>query len=288
MARKLGILAGGGDLPAQLINACRETGRDFFVIAFEGFAEKSMVEGVPHVWLRLGEAGSGFKILHDQGVEDVVMAGPVRRPSLRDLRPDWQTTRFLARIGMSALGDDGLLRAVIRELEDEGFRVVGIDDVLSDILARPGLYGSIEPDEQARVDIARGLEVARGLGRLDVGQSVVVQQGIVLAVEAVEGTDAMIARAGEQRRPGPGGVLVKTCKPGQERRADLPTVGPRTVQNAIRAGLRGIAIEAGSTLMVGTETMVAEADAAGLFLIGIESMSGLPSAPGRSDTPGAS
>ncbi len=269
MSRKLGILAGGGALPGRLIATCQAEGRSFFVLAFSGHADPSAIEGVPHAWLRLGEAGRGFEMLRQAGVEEVVMAGPVRRPTLRDLRPDWRTARFFGRIGLKALGDDGLLKAVIAELEDEGFRVVGIHSILGDLLADEGGWGTIEPDEQAVADIQRGLEVALGLGALDVGQSVVVQQGIVLGVEAVEGTDALLRRCCDLRRAGPGGVLVKISKPGQERRVDLPTIGPDTVKNCVAAGLRGIAVEAGSTVVVDRAAVITAADASGLFVCGV-------------------
>lgn len=269
MAPKLGIVAGGGELPARLIEACRSGGRPFFVIALQGFADPARIADAPHAWIRLGGAGAGVERLRAEGVEELVLAGPVRRPSLSDLRPDWWTARFLAKVGMAALGDDGLLRAVVRELEGEGFRVVGADDVLADLVAPGGRLGSVAPDTQAMVDVRRGIEVARGLGALDVGQSVVVQQGIVLGVEAIEGTDALLRRCAELRRPGPGGVLVKIAKPGQERRVDLPTVGIATVEAAAAAGLRGIAVEASGTLIVARDEVVARADALGLFLIGV-------------------
>ena len=197
------------------------------------------------------------------------MAGPVRRPSLTELRPDLTTARFLARVGARALGDDGLLRAVIGLLEDEGFRVVGVHEILGDILAHEGTWGRHTPDAVAWRDIERGLRVATALGREDVGQAVVVQQGIVLGVEGIEGTDRLLARCGDLRRPGEGGVLVKIRKPAQDQRADLPTVGTRTVAGAKAAGLRGIAVEAGSTLVMDYDALVAEADAAGLFLHGL-------------------
>ena len=198
------------------------------------------------------------------------MAGPVRRPSLASIRPDWRAAKFLARIGLRALGDDGLLGAIIKEFELEGFRVVGVHDVLGSLLAPEGPLGAIVPDAEARADIERGLEVARAIGAVDVGQAVVVQQGIVLGVEAVEGTDALIERAGRLKREGPGGVLVKIAKPGQERRADLPTVGVGTVQAAARAGLRGIAVEASMALVMDRPAGAAAADRAGLFVIGIK------------------
>ncbi len=271
MAPKLGIIAGGGDLPGLVAAACRAQGRPFHFLALSGHADPQVIGGdAPQDWVRLGEAGTGFERLRQAGVAEVVMIGPVRRPTLLELAPDFRTARFFARVGLKALGDDGLLRAVAAELESEGFRVVGVDEVLSDCLAVPGPYGGLSPDPQAQADIARGIEVARGLGALDVGQAVVVQQGIVLGVEAIEGTDNLLRRCGPLARQGVGGVLVKLKKPGQDRRIDLPTVGLTTLREAAAAGLRGIAVEAGGALVLGRDAMAAEADRLGLFVVGIE------------------
>lgn len=270
MQSKLGLLAGGGTLPRRIVDACRAQGRGFFVVAFHGHTDPATVSDVSeHLWVRLGNAGKALRALRRAGCEDLVMAGPVRRPSLTELRPDLTAARFLARVGARALGDDGLLRAVIGLLEDEGFHVVGVHDILGDILAHEGTWGRHAPDAAAWRDIERGLKVAIALGREDVGQAVVVQQGIVLGVEGIEGTDRLIARCGDLRRPGEGGVLVKIRKPNQDQRADLPTVGPKTVSGAKAAGLRGIAVEAGSTLVMEYDTLVADADAAGLFVHGL-------------------
>lgn len=269
MPSKLGIVAGGGALPRRLVETCRHQGRPYFVLCLEGFAEpEGLIDG-PHAWVRMGAVGEAFRILRAAEVAEVVLAGPVRRPSLADLRPDWRGARLLAQAGLRALGDDGLLRAVIHEIEAEGFHVVGIDDVLDDVLAPEGVFGAVRPDEQALADVRRGVEVARGLGALDVGQGTVVQQGIVLAVEAIEGTDAMLRRCRDLARQGPGGVLVKMRKPGQERRADLPTIGVVTVEAAHTAGLRGIAVAAGGALLVDRAALVDRADALGLFLMGV-------------------
>lgn len=269
MEAKLGIVAGAGDLPARLVETCRAQGRPFFVLALTGEADPAVLAGVPHASVRLGAAAEGLRILRENGVDELVMAGAVRRPSLASLRPDWRAAKLFARIGLRALGDDGLLRAIVKELETEGFRVVSVDSVLGTLLAPEGQLGQFAPDPQALSDIKRGIEVARALGHLDIGQAVVVQQGIVLGVEAVEGTDALIARAGTLRREGPGGVLVKAMKPGQERRADLPSIGPRTVAACTAAGLRGIAVEAGATLIVDRAAAVEAADRAGIFIVGV-------------------
>ncbi|CAA7617349.1 conserved hypothetical protein [Candidatus Terasakiella magnetica] len=270
MRPKLGIIAGGGELPGLAAAACRAEGRPFHILALSGHADPKVISDCPQDWIRLGEAGTGFELLRKAGVSEVMMIGPVRRPTISELAPDFRTARFFAKVGLKALGDDGLLRAVITELENEGFQVVGIDQVLDDCLAIAGLYGRLAPDAQAEADIRRAIEVAKGLGALDVGQAVVVQQGIVLGVEAIEGTDRLLRRCGELARDGVGGVLVKVRKPAQDRRIDLPTIGPETLREAAAAGLRGIAVEAGGALVLGRAAMAVEADRLGLFLVGVE------------------
>lgn len=267
---KLGILAGGGELPARLIAACRATGRPFYVLAFEGHTDRRLVDGVPHGWMRLGALGEGLRLLHEAAVEELVLAGRIVRPALSELLPDLRGMRFLAKVGTAALGDDGLLSAVMGELEGEGFRVIGPDAVLGDLIAPAGVYTTRHPDEAALADIARGIEVARGLGRLDVGQAAVVQAGIVLGVEAIEGTDALLVRCARLKRNAPGGVLVKMRKPMQDSRVDLPAIGVETVRGAAAAGLRGIAVEAGASLVIDRPAVVAAAEEASLFVVGVE------------------
>jgi UDP-2,3-diacylglucosamine hydrolase len=225
----------------------------------------------PHEVVRILAAGRILAALRAHGCQDLVLIGTVRRPSLLDLRPDAEGARLLARIGRAAFaGDDGLLAAVVRIFGEEGFRVLGAHEILNEALGPAGLLSRAAPDAVAMADIRRGVSVAHALGAVDVGQGCVVQQGVVLAVEAAEGTDAMLARCGALARPGRGGVLVKLVKPGQDRRTDLPTIGPDTIRAAAAAGLRGVAFEAGGTIVADRETAVAAADAAGLFLLGLE------------------
>lgn len=269
--RPLGILAGGGVLPGRVAAAASAAGRAVFIVGLAGFADPAVLAPWPHVIIRMAAAGRILAALRNAGCLDIVMIGPVRRPSLLDLRPDAEGARILARIGRAAFaGDDGLLAAVVRVLAEEGFRVIGAHDVLQEALAPAGLLTRAAPDALAMADVRRAVAVARALGGVDVGQGCVVQQGIVLAVEAAEGTDAMLARCAGLARPGPGGVLVKLPKPGQERRADLPTVGPQTIQAAAAAGLRGVAFEAGGTILADRAGTVAASDAAGLFLLGLD------------------
>ena len=269
-AATVGILAGSGPLPGQVAAAARAAGRPVFIVGFEGFAEARVLAPYPHKMLRLGAAGQILASLRTAGVRDLVLIGPVRRPSMFDLRPDAEGVRIVARVGRAAFGgDDGLLAAVVRVLAEEGFNIVGAHEILTESLGPKGLLTQAAPDAQAQVDIDRGIAVARALGAVDVGQGCVVQMGIVLAVEAIEGTDAMLARARDLARPGPGGVMVKLVKPGQDRRADLPTIGPATIQAAAAAGLRGIAFEAGGTMLTDRAATITAADAAGIFLCGV-------------------
>jgi DUF1009 family protein len=269
-AGALGIIAGGGTLPRRLVDNARARGREVFVVALEGEAGPETVADIAHVWCRLGAAAKALRALRDNGVSEVCFAGGVRRPTLAAIRPDWRAAKFFAKVGYRMLGDDGLFSAIAKELEIEGFRVIGAHELLDDAATVPeGALGRIAPDAEAAGDIARGIEIARAIGALDIGQAVVVQQGLVLGVEAIEGTDALLRRCAGLRRDGAGGVLVKVQKPGQESRIDRPTIGPRTVKLAAEAGLQGIAAEAGATLLIDRDEVVRAADAAGLFVVGV-------------------
>lgn len=280
MTVPLGIIAGGGPFPGRVAAAAQAAGRPVFIIALRGYAEPAVIARFPHIAVRLGAAAEILANLRAHGCTDLVLVGPVRRPSIMDLRPDAEGARIMARIGRAAFaGDDGLLAAIVRVLGEEGFRVLGAHEVLTEAVGPSGVIGRVEPDAAAMADVGRGAQVVRALGQVDVGQGCVVQQGIVLAVEAIEGTDAMLSRAAGLARPGPGGVLVKLVKPGQDRRTDLPTIGPRTVSAAAAAGLRGIAYEAGGTLVTDCAGCIAAADAAGLFLLGVAADHAADAAP---------
>ena len=267
---KLGIIAGGGAVPRLIIETCRAQGRDFFVVCLEGQADGDTAFDTPHAWLPLGAFGKLRDLVVTQKITEVVMIGRVRRPSLGELKPDWLAIKGLAKIGFHFLGDDALLRAIGRAIEQEcHVRVIGVQDILGGVLCREGQLGSHAPDAEAKQDIARGVAVAKALGLVDVGQSVVVQQGIVLGVEAIEGTDALIARCKDLKREGNGGVLIKLAKPQQDDRFDLPALGPDTIEAAFKAGLRGIAVEADRSLLIDRDRVKKLADEKGLFVVGV-------------------
>jgi len=266
----LGIIAGGGRLPAQLAESCDAMGRRYFIIAFEDNTNMESIANMPHAVVRLGAVGEALTHLRQVGASEVVLAGNIRRPSFSALRPDLTGTKLLARIGAAFFsGDDAVLRAVVSFLEDEGFKVVASNHVIGGLLAGEGVLGKIKPDMRAKSDIAQGLKVVRTLGELDIGQAAIVENGYVLGVEAAEGTDALIARCATLKREKNCGVLVKARKPGQEERTDLPTIGPSTIEKMAESGFAGIAIEAGGSIILDKDTVLSKADALGLFVIGV-------------------
>ncbi|MDD4556785.1 MAG: UDP-2,3-diacylglucosamine diphosphatase LpxI [Alphaproteobacteria bacterium] len=269
-SRKLGIIAGGSTIPKRLIDECVAQGRDFFVLCIEGNADETyFTDAIPHKWIRIGQSGTGFKLFKDEKVQDVVMIGTIKRPTLSDLIPDLRTTMFFTKIAAKSLGDDGILRALANDIEHEGMKIKGVHEVMPEILAREGIMTKTKPDKQALQDIKRGVEVCLELGRLDVGQAVIVQQGLILAVEGIEGTDKLIERTKDYQRKGEKPILVKLRKPNQDMRLDLPTIGLRTIEKAIESGLRGVAVHAGNALMVDEKEAIELANKHNIFIIGI-------------------
>lgn len=269
--RKLGIIAGGGKIPQMLIDECLQQQADFVVLGIEGNADKDLFNQAtyPYKWIRLGQAGTGFKYFAEQKVQDVVMIGTIRRPTVFDLVPDLRTTAFFAKVGAKALGDDGLLRALVSEIEADGMKVKGVHEVMPQLLIREGILTKKRPAQKEIIDIKRGIEAALTLGKLDIGQAVVVQHGLVLGVEGIEGTDELIRRCKDYRRKGDGGILVKLRKPQQDMRIDLPTIGPRSVERAHETGLNGLVVHAGNGLMVDEEETIKLANKYGMFIIGV-------------------
>jgi DUF1009 family protein len=271
---KLGLIAGGGGLPVEIAQHCERSGRPLFVIRLKGFAGADLS---PYAGAEVGlaELGKCLKALKRAGCRSICLAGNVARPDFGSLLPDLRGLMLLPRVVAAARkGDDALLRLLVGEFEKEGFAVEGAHEVMDDLTLPEGPLGRLTPDEEQLADARRALEVARAVGRLDVGQAAVVAHGLVLAVEAQEGTDAMLARVADlpghlRGRPGQGaGVLGKAPKPIQETRVDLPTIGLATVQGVARAGLAGIVGEAGRLLVLDREAVIGLADELGVFILG--------------------
>ena len=265
---RLGIIAGGGGLPRKLIDACRRDQRPFFVLGFKGQTEGALLQNTEHAWTKLGATTEAIAILKSNGVDTLVMAGNIRRPSLTEMKPDLRTMQVFAKLGLAALGDDKLLKAVSQELEKDGFKIIGAHEVEPGLLTPEGILGKLFPPNECKTDVEFGIIVTKTLGKLDIGQAAVVQQGVVLGIEAIEGTDALLERCRKLKRKGRGGVLVKSCKPQQDRRLDLPAIGLRTVRKAFEAGLSGIAVESGASLLLDREEVINAADKLGLFIVG--------------------
>jgi DUF1009 family protein len=274
--RKLGLIAGGGTLPVSLARHCEGTGRGVFVLRLAGFTHPELAR-FPGADVALGELGKATRLLRDTGCESVCMAGTVDRPDFARLKLDLRGLAALpGAIAAARRGDDGLLSFLVREFESEGFLVEGADDVAGSLKLEVGPLGRHLPRPEDGPDIARAVSAAKAIGALDAGQAAVCCDGLILALEAQEGTDAMLARVaglpvairgdGQNRR----GVLAKACKPGQETRVDLPTIGPDTVRRAAAAGLAGIVGEASRLLVLDRAEVIALSDSLGLFVFGVD------------------
>ena len=273
----LAMIIGGGSVPIAVAEAVERRGRRVVLFPVRGWADPAAVGKFKHYWLPLAQAGLFRRHAHAEGCRDVVFVGTAQRPPLRSLRVDWLTVRLLPRVFRAYRGgDDHLISKVADIFEDYGFRIVGPHVVAPEILMPEGPAGSVGPTEHDRADIARALALLEATGPFDMGQAAVVAGNHVLAVEAAEGTDAMLARIAELRArgriaaPKGIGVLVKAPKPQQDRRFDLPAIGPRTVEEAARAGLAGIAVVAGGTIIAEPAAVVAAADRAKIFVVGIK------------------
>ena len=270
----LAIICGGGTLPFAVADAVTKYGRRVVLFAIRGWADPKRVVDYPHYWAALGQFGAFCRLARREGCQDVVLIGSMMRPAIWQIRPDLKTLRLLPRIfGMFRGGDDYLLKGVAAIFEEHGFRLLGAHAVAPEILMPEGALGRERPTERDNADIAKGLAFLTAASPFDVGQAVVVADARVLAIEAAEGTDSLLERIAQLRQTGRiasgRGVLVKAAKRNQDRRLDLPSIGPQTVEGAARAGLAGIAVVAGSTVVAEPTQIGAVADRAGLFVLGL-------------------
>jgi len=268
--KKVGMIAGGGNMPVEIIKHCKEKGIEIFVVGLETFATEEQLKDTPHCFAKIAEAGKMIKAFRNQNISNIVLAGGIKRPSLKELIPDWEGMKIITKLTLKKMSDDNLFRAVINEIENLGFKILGIEEVVPEMMFYEGIYGKVKPSKEDMDDIERGFVVAKALGAVDVGQAVVVQEGMVLAVEAIEGTDMMLARAASVRKKGKAPVMVKVLKPKQDLRVDLPAIGLLTIEQLKKHGIKGIAVEAGGVLLIEREAVIKMADEAGIFIIGIK------------------
>lgn len=273
---RLAIIAGGGQLPRYVADAARARGESPYIFALSNESGDDW-SGFDHETISIGNYAGIVAAFRRHGIGRAVLSGWVRRrPEWRDIHAPFRMLLAVPAVVRTLLkgGDDAVLKMVIRLIEAEGVHVVGAHEIVPDLLGSEGPLGNVAPDSDSAADIAAAAAAALALGRLDVGQGAVAVGGRVVALEGAEGTDAMLERVAglriagriSQRRRG---VLVKLCKPGQDLRADLPAIGVETLRRAKAAGLAGIAVEAGRSLVLQRATLVAEADAEGLFVTGI-------------------
>jgi DUF1009 family protein len=267
MTERIGLIAGNGRFPLVFAEAARREGVAVVALAHRGETPEEIAGLVDAVtWVRVGELGRIIRVLKKAGVRRAVMAGGIRKPrQLRDFRPDLRGAAFLART--RSLKDDVLLRGVAAELERDGITVVPSTLFLGALVPAAGSLTSGEPRAREWQDLRFGFRVAKDIGRWDIGQSVVVKRGAVLAVEGIEGTDAAIRRGGELG--GRGVVVVKVSKPQQDLRFDVPAVGPTTVEILAEVGGRVLALEAGRTLMLDRAALLAAAERAGIAVVAV-------------------
>ncbi|POO57467.1 LpxI family protein [Agrobacterium rosae] len=276
-AGRLAIIAGSGFLPYYVAEAAQQSGEAPFIIRLKNEADLDWTK-FESVSISVGDVSALGKLLSAQGIDRVVLSGGVsRRPEWREIRPNLKMIAKMPSIIRTLLsgGDDTVLQMVIRLIEAQGARVIGAHEIAPALLATTGALGKVAPGDDDHRDIAKAAKAALALGALDVGQGSVSVGGRLVALEGVEGTDGMLARVASLRAEGRissrrKGVLVKLCKPQQDIRADLPTIGPSTVENAAKAGLAGIAVEAGRAFVLDREVMLRAADDAGLFVCGID------------------
>ena len=273
----LGLIAGGGELPRAVAEAARGAGRAIFVVPLVGSVTDDWVKDFPHEFLSPGEPGRIIKALNAAGADEVLLCGRVDRPKFNDMKLDAKGMLLLPKaIAAAKKGDDALLRFIVGICEDAGLKAISVAAAAPSLVAAEGVLGRVQPNDEHRADIARAFAIVHALGALDVGQAAVVCDGLPLAVEAAEGTDAMLLRIPGLRESLRGtvekkrGVLAKALKPLQDTKTDMPVVGVQTVKNAAAAFLAGIAVEAGAALILDKRAVATEADRLGLFVIGIK------------------
>jgi len=271
----LAIIAGGGPVPRIVADAAARAGRPVFIAGIAGEAGED-IAAYPHEMLKWGQFGRLMALLAEHGTREIVMIGTVNaRPELRDLKLDLGAVALMARVaGLLMRGDNDLLSGLIGLLNERGYAVVGAHEVAPELVAGEGRLGAHGPDRDMLRDVKRAMRAARAIGAIDAGQAAVAMNGLVVALEAYEGTDRMIERVaqlreiGRIRLKGRVGVLAKCAKPQQDLRVDMPTIGVRTVRGVAAAGLAGIAVESGRVMIVDRPAVIDLANREGIFIVG--------------------
>ena len=266
---KLAIIAGNGSIPFYLIEECKKIGREYCLIIIEGHGKELSVKYNPDYIVSLAKMGRAVKYVKNIGIKHILMVGGVKRPSLKNIIPDLWTAKFLTTISSKVSGDNSVLSKLTKALEREGFIIVAPEEVLPNLICPKGTLGKVKPNQQNNEDILTGYRVAKIIGANDIGQSIIIENGLVIAVEAAEGTDRMIKRSLNLKKEKKAGVLIKVIKPMQDKRIDRPVIGIDTIKAVKKAGLDGIALESNEILILNYSDVILYADEEGLFVEGI-------------------
>jgi DUF1009 family protein len=268
--KNIGIIAGKGTLPKQLIHTLLENNVKPYLVALTDITDKETTESVETIWCRVTAVGKIMSFFKQNNVKQLVLVGGMKRPSFASLVPDIQGLKLLNRLRkLKSAGDDKMLGTITKFLEENGFEILGVDEVVPELLPQKGAIGSIEPSKDNMDDINYGKHIAQEIGKLDIGQAVIVQNAVTLGVEGIEGTDELITRCGPLQFDGSGAILVKLKKPKQDRRIDLPSIGPKTIERLHEFKFKGVVIEAGNSLILDREETIKKANQLGIFIYGI-------------------
>jgi len=266
---KLAIIAGNGSIPFYLIEECNKIGREYCLIIIEGHGKELSEKYDPDYTVSLSKMGRAVKYVKNIGIKHILMVGGVKRPSLKNIIPDLWTAKFLTTISSKVSGDNSVLSKLTKALEREGFIIVAPEEVLPNLICPKGTLGKVKPNQQNNEDISTGYRIAKIIGANDIGQSIIIENGLVIAVEASEGTDRMIKRSLNLKKEKKAGVLIKVIKPMQDKRIDRPVIGIDTIKAVKKAGLDGIALESNEILILNYSDVILYADEEGLFVEGI-------------------
>ncbi len=269
--RTIGILAGGGALPRAIIEECRKDEVAVAVCGFAGHTDQETLDMADFSEiLPIGQFAKVIKFFHNLDIREVCLAGTIDKPNILDIRPDWLAAKMI--FSLKSKGDDALLRAIMELLEKEGLSVVSAGKIVPSLLAPEGVLTKTQPDDYIKNTFEYARPIAESMGTFDIGQSLVVKENIVLAVECLEGTDATIKRGGELGRKGNNPcVLVKLFKKGQDDRADLPTIGLKTIENLIEHNFKALIIEADKTIFFDRDKALELADKNKLIIWAVKS-----------------
>ena len=268
-ASKLAIVAGDGSLPVQVIEKCIELGKPYSLIVINEHGDEVLKKFKSDFILHLNKIGNAIKFARDNDIDEIIMIGGIRRPPIKSMVPDLWTTKFLAKNTNKILGDNSILSSLAKALEVEGFKIIAIENILSNILSKKGVMGKISPGKSHLKDIKIGYKIAKSIGELDIGQSLVIEDGVILALEAVEGTSEMISRVEKYMKLSGEAILVKVLKTHQDKRIDRPTIGSDTVKQIARRGLAGIVLEANEVLIIDYKETISMANKNNIFIKGM-------------------